>query len=652
MPIFPFNPTSAGRREPSPRADDAPSSQRAPFPVWHGPADGPITPGATKAPGIPAPPPAGSAASTLLKRYRPLETRATGGFGSVEICLDGRLQRRVAIKRMPLASPYNRTSAETTAMALREARTASMLPHPNIVQVIDFTYDSGYAYLVMEYVDGMNLEEFLAQVEGHSLTYDEAACIADALVQALTFAHENGVLHLDIKPANVLIDRSGHVKLADFGMATLTTAAGFGDARGGTIGYMPPEQIGNEGVDERTDIFSLAAVLYESLCASAPFRAGTPADSLANIERGVICPGDLLPDIPELSEQALLQALSPNPDDRMESAAAFGDDFLDHLGNPREGRKSLARIIARLTSDEDAEADETHVRAKRVWELDPAEGYLGSRTPHARARALAAVSGLAVAAVSWALLGDLGIGGAWARALSALGIGAGAAIAPQIGSALIVMGWLMLIVNATPLFQVLGVAVIAFAVFAAWWLVWGRVWPAGSTAFSLACAVGLATGDATLAAPLAVSVAAFFLPPNVAASATGYGLAMARLLLAAHAGRGTLGLGAAARALVQPGFIVPALGLTALAAGASWLLGRACDDRLDGGSGRASIPLFALMPLAAVGLRYLALRMEIATLPAADLAAAAGLGCLSSILVGICLYTLGYRRETPEGDRS
>ena len=174
---------------------------------------------------VPAP---GATASSLLRRYRPLETRATGGFGSVEICLDSRLQRRVAIKRIPLASPDVRTTAETVSQALAEARTASLLQHPNIVSVIDFTYDAAYAYLVMEYVDGMSLEEFLSGVEGHSLTYDEAANIADALVQALTFAHENGVLHLDIKPANVLIDRNGHVKITDFGMATLASAAGFG----------------------------------------------------------------------------------------------------------------------------------------------------------------------------------------------------------------------------------------------------------------------------------------------------------------------------------------------------------------------------------------------------------------------------------------
>ena len=302
MPLFP--PTSS-------------RLTRRPSAAPRGRAAGPVEP----------PAPAGTAAAALLKRYRPLETRATGGFGSVEICLDARLQRRVAIKRMPLASHLDQAAAETTAAALAEARTASMLQHPNIVQVIDFTYDEAYAYLVMEYVDGMNLEEFLAQVDGHSLTYDETTCIADALAQALAYAHENGVLHLDIKPANVLIDRNGHIKLADFGMATLASAAGFGGARGGTIGYMPPEQLSGFEVDERADIFALAAVLYEALCARAPFRAPTPAESLAQIEAGVAAPGELLPDLPAASEHALVQALAPHAEDRMTSVDAFADPF-------------------------------------------------------------------------------------------------------------------------------------------------------------------------------------------------------------------------------------------------------------------------------------------------------------------------------------
>lgn len=656
MPLFPPRPT---RQTGAPHMTSQPAGTRRPgdraarlaSPAAHGVAPLSQRRGLGDAHMAP-PPPAGSAASALLKRYRPLKTRASGGFGSVEICLDGRLQRRVAIKRMPLASPYNRTSTETTATALAEARTASMLQHPNIVQVIDFSYDSAYAYLVMEYVDGMSLEEFLAQVEGNSLTYDEAACIADALVQALSFAHENGVLHLDIKPANVLIDRSGHVKLADFGMATLTSAAGFGGARGGTVGYMPPEQLNGEVVDERSDVFSLAAVLYESLCASAPFRAGTPADSLKKIAKGVLYPSDLLPDIPESAEDALLRALSPDPADRMDGTAEFGELFLGELGNPREGRRSLARIIARLTSDEGDEGEPEGGAADRVWELDPAEGYLGSRTGRARAYALGAASGLAVAAVSWALLGDLYIGSLLARVLTSAGIGVGAALAPQIGSALTAGGWLMLILNGTPLLDVLPVAICSFALLAAWWLVWGRLQPASSAVFTAAAALTLACGDAALAAPVAAALAAYFLTPSHAATSTAFGLGFAQLLLTAHAAAGALPLGAAAQALLSPSFLVPAAGFTAIAAAASWALDRACEARRDSRSTVLPTALYLLVPIASGTLRYLAQPMEIAAVPPIEVAAAVGAGCLSSILIWICTFALGYRRETPEGDRS
>lgn len=604
---------------------------------------------------IAPPPAAGTAASTLLKRYRPLQTRAAGGFGSVEICLDSRLQRRVAIKRMPLASPYNRTSLETTATALSEARTASMLQHPNIVQVIDFSYDSAYAYLVMEYVDGMSLEEFLTHVDGHSLTYDEAATIADALVQALAFAHENGVLHLDIKPANVLIDHSGHVKLTDFGMATLASAAGFGGARGGTIGYMAPEQLNGLEVDERSDIFSLAAVLYESLCAAAPFRAGTPADSLKNIEKGVIYPSDLLPDIPETAENALLAALSPEAADRMKSANEFGDWFCAHLGNAREGRKSLARIITRLTSDEateDAGEREEAKKEARVWELNPAEGYLGSRYRQSRWLARGAISGVAVAAASYALLGSMQIADAGVRMLTAAGIGLAAGIAPQIGSALIVAGWLMFVVNNTALLGVLPTAILAVACMSAWWLVWGRTQPGASVAFASATALALASGNATLAAPLAVAVAAFFLSAGPAAISTAVGLTFSQMFLAAQAAGGSLPIDAAAAALFDPSFFVPATGFSALAALTSWVLDRTWSS-YQNSRGTSIVTLaYAVLPIASFVLRYLAHPMEIASVPTVELAAAAGLGILSSILIWLFTYLLGYKRDTLEGDRS
>ncbi len=394
-----------------------------------------------------------------------------------------------------------------------------------------------------------------------------------------------------------------------------------------------------------------------------------------------------------------MRALSPDPADRMDGTAEFGELFLGELGNPREGRRSLARIIARLTSDEDDEGEPEGGAADRVWELDPAEGYLGSRTGHARACALGAASGLAVAAVSWALLGDLRIGSLLARVLTSAGIGVGAALAPQIGSALAAGGWLMLILNGTPLLDVLPVAICSFALLAAWWLVWGRlqpagsavftaaaalaltcgdaplldvlpvaicsfallaawwlVWgrlqPAGSAVFTAAAALALTCGDAALAAPVAAALAAYFLTPSHAATSTAFGLGFAQLLLAAHAAAGALPLGVTAQALFSPSFLVPAAGFTAIAAAASWALDRACEARRDSRSTVLPTALYLLVPIASGALRYLAQPMEIAAVPPIEVAAAVGAGCLSSILIWICTFALGYRRETPEGDRS
>ena len=603
------------------------------------------------------PPPAGAAASQLLKRYRPLETRATGGFGSVEICLDSRLQRRVAIKRMPLASPFERASAATTAAALAEARTASMLQHPNIVQVIDFTYDAAYAYLVMEYVDGLTLEEFLAQVDNNSLTYDETATIADALVQALAYAHENGVLHLDIKPANVLIDRSGHVKLADFGMATLASAAGFGGARGGTIGYMPPEQLNGDEVDERTDIFALAAVLYEALCATAPFRAGTPADSLEKIERGVLYPSDLLPDLPESAEEALLCALSPEPSDRMTSVDAFADLFLAQLGNARPGRASLASIIARLTSDEDPTTGDTGAgRAARTWELDPAEGILGSRWSRARRGTVAAVAGAASTVMAWAMLATVQAMHPVARAITALGIGITAAVAPAIGSALAIIGWLVTIVSNTPFIAVVPVAALGFAVGVTWWLVWGRAPSASSAVFCLAAALAVASGSGSALAGIATGVAGFFLPAPRAAASMAAGAVFSHLLAATLSSGGALGIGDAVAVLATPAALASIVVLPAAAAATSWLLDKTWQRYQDSRGARLAaaacvMPAMGTLLSSAPALAALAHPMEITAAPLGLLLTMLGAAALSSIIVWLATYTLGYKRTPAEGDR-
>lgn len=293
----------------------------------------------------------------LLGRYRVLGSAGTGGFGTVCVCWDVRLQRRVAIKRIPVANPRyldDAPMASTADEVLAEARTACLLAHPNIVTVFDFEIDEGYAYLVMEYVDGLTMAELLQRVEGGTLTHQEAAHILSSVADALAFAHENGVLHLDIKPTNIMIDRTGTVKLADFGMATLASAAGYGGARGGTVGYMPPEQIEGDLVDERTDIFSLAVVLWQALTGKSPFAASAAEASLDKIERGPKPPlSKADPSLSGIVEDALYQALAPNPQDRMADIGDFAQDVLVGLGDPEDGASSLRELVEQSSADEE-----------------------------------------------------------------------------------------------------------------------------------------------------------------------------------------------------------------------------------------------------------------------------------------------------------
>ena len=593
--------------------------------------------------------PSPQAAATLLRRYRPLETRATGGFGSVEVCLDSRLQRRVAIKRIPLATEGGIVSANATAAALAEARTASMLAHPHIVSVIDFSYDDSFAYLVMEYVDGLSLEEFLAQVDGHSLTYDEAACIADALTQALSFAHENGVLHLDIKPANVLIDHNGHVRLTDFGMATLASAAGYGGARGGTIGYMAPEQLNGSIVDERSDIFSLAAVLYEALCGEAPFRAATPADSLARIESGVTPPAELLPDIPEGSEHALLAALMPAPEARCRTVEEFADNFLDRLGNARAGKKSLARMIAHMTADDTVAAPD--IDEEDPVETDPELGYLGTRYPAARRVLEGALSGVSVAFCSYAIFATMGLS-TMPAALAAVAIGAAAGAAAQIGSALVLTGLLFMIVNATPPVSVLPAATLLLAGGISWWLVWGRTDAHASTALVMACAAANLSAGHMEPGLVAAALAGILCTPGTSCPSIAFGMVAGRLLCCAIGNGGALDAGTLGGALAN----LPFIATTVCASVGTWslsrLVDRACEHYETSGS-PAGLPIVCILPLLAAALALcLGRPMEITSLKPEYVASYAGAGILSSIICWIVLYLFGFKRPIAESDRS
>ena len=372
----------------------------------------------------------------LLGRYRVVETRGTGGFGSVLVCWDIRLERRVAIKCMPIAqTPAG--SESTLREALDEARITSRLTHPNIVTVHDFELAGGWAYLIMEYVDGLTLAELLGRVEGGALTYDECAHVLSCLANALAYAHENDVLHLDIKPSNVFIDTTGAVKLGDFGMASLASAAGWEGARGGTVGYMPPEQLTGGLVDERTDVFALAVVCYQALTGTSPFAAGDAAASLKRIERGAKPLAKVEAELKGPVSDGTARALAADASTRPASIGEFADSVLPYLGDEREGHASVADLMAQVTGecgpDERAWEEAAHVRAVERWPWLPgacvraalglACGLIGMRLMPQ----VAALFALGVADGTSSALGALGIG-ALGAAVPAVGIGAAEAL--------------------------------------------------------------------------------------------------------------------------------------------------------------------------------------------------------------------------------
>lgn len=421
-------------------------------------------------------------AQVLLGRYRVLQTNTEGGFGSVSVCWDARLQRRVAIKRIPLRLDANSPlQATTMEEALAEARTSSMLAHPNIVTVFDFESDGQYSYLVMEYVDGLNLADLLARVEDGVLSFDECAHLVDSVASALAYAHENGVLHLDIKPANIMIDRTGTVKLGDFGMATLASAAGYGGARGGTVGYMPPEQIEGSFVDERTDVFSLAVVVWQALTGSCLYDAPTPEQSLELIRRG---PSPALshiePDLAGMVEGTLLRALDPSPTMRMASVELFACDLVQALGDTAEGADSFIDLLNQTEEDEEPRPLEDWNRLNVP--ITTQVPWIGGAITRVLAAATAAY-------VVWLAIPYVFPESSNALAFGTGGVAAATAAWPPLGS-LLAFGAIVSAIMVQPAHAAFPLALFVGLVGFVWWVIAGRKSALAGSALLLPGCVG------------------------------------------------------------------------------------------------------------------------------------------------------------------
>jgi serine/threonine protein kinase len=257
-------------------------------------------------------------------RYHVIERLGQGGMAEVYKAYDTRLEREVALKvirKDVIGSAFHDAMMKRFE---REAKALARLSHPNIVQVHDFGSYKGAPYLVMEYLSGgvLNLK-----VHG-ILAYAEAARLLAPVARALECAHEEGILHRDVKPANILMTRQGQPKLSDFGIAKLLDMEGSTQLTGtnmgiGTPEYMAPEQWMGKPVAQ-TDIYALGVVLYELVTGRKPYTADTPLAVMhKQMTDPLPRPRQFNPDLPEMVEQVLFKALAKNLQDRYTSMAEF-----------------------------------------------------------------------------------------------------------------------------------------------------------------------------------------------------------------------------------------------------------------------------------------------------------------------------------------
>jgi formylglycine-generating enzyme required for sulfatase activity len=259
-----------------------------------------------------------------LGRYQIIGEIGRGGMGAVYRGVDPTIGRTVAIKTILFSGFNSQEEAQLLrARLLREAQAAGTLMHPNIVTVFDMGEDGGIAYIVMEFIQGKTLDELIGE-GGRPLPPERALDILASAARALDYAHAHGVIHRDVKPANIMVQDDGAVKLADFGIAKVASAntMTMSNAMVGTPHFLAPEQLRSEPATGRTDQFSLAVVAFYLLTGRKPFHADSMAALLTQI---VMLEAPRDPGLNEATDWVLRKALSKNPANRFETCTAFID---------------------------------------------------------------------------------------------------------------------------------------------------------------------------------------------------------------------------------------------------------------------------------------------------------------------------------------
>lgn len=266
----------------------------------------------------------------LDDRYEIIDVVGTGGMSTVYRAKDERLKRFVAIK--VLKSDYS-SDANFVSKFRAEAQSSAGLTHPNIVSVYDVCEDDGRYFIVMELVEGITLKEYI-NLNGR-LSMDQALNFSIQIASGLEAAHEHHVIHRDIKPQNIIVSKSGTIKVTDFGIAKAATSTTMSTTGIGSVHYISPEQARGGYSDERSDIYSLGITMYEMVTGRVPFEGDTNvAIALMHIQNDLIPPRELYPDIYQSFEKIILKATQKKPERRYLTAAALIADLKRVKDNP------------------------------------------------------------------------------------------------------------------------------------------------------------------------------------------------------------------------------------------------------------------------------------------------------------------------------
>jgi serine/threonine-protein kinase len=278
----------------------------------------------------------------LAGRYRVNALLARGGMARVYRARDERLERDVAIK---VLSPPYADDPDFTTRFLAEARAAAALTHPSLVHVYDSGSDEGAHFIVMELLDRHRSLRLEIDERGR-LPADEAVRIGQELLGGLAAIHQHGLVHCDVKAANVMVG-PGPAKLIDFGIATAPHEGARGGTSIGSLPYMSPEQLHGRAMSAASDLYSLGAVLYEALTGRAPYAGTTPAAMSAAQSAGAIPPpSTLAPGLPPALDAAILQALRSDPEARYRSAAAMSAALAGALESVEPSRDEETQVIS------------------------------------------------------------------------------------------------------------------------------------------------------------------------------------------------------------------------------------------------------------------------------------------------------------------